>query len=1002
MAQEKKTTYIVDLNGTRALDENGNVVRPHLYGGSSKAILAYVYNGSEMVKVYNQAEYVFEAETHHDVEATAQTIDPVVASCKYDYNPSTKSYDILADENVEYTGILELERNDSEDERSGTFTVLQPKSGLSFDCTYTQAGKQLLGYYIDTASLYVESVNYDSVGASGGDAAPYITVKAKRYASYSNGTSEYEGYAVGSAYVSGAKGSQVQIDEILEDYTLPSFNTSTGVVSVSSLGYNETDNPITVYSVTYLEGGVVFEDHDDVLSWTWSGYVSVEQDTNSRILVDTEYYIDSYLPKTSIEETDTSFSVRGYAYKTDYYRYDAVSTLKGVTSDIILYVTLNDAPESVQYISGTEEMSVTFSVGANTGSSERVFSVQAYNDDAGYSEEYTVTQAARAFTKYTVVSVEVTSVQYEEAMPYASTCSPDVVIRIGYRAEYSDGTSDPVFYESQSASSISSAGGSPYNSSGATINTSTGVVSVPALPYEYVAAAQVFTVTRLSGSVTAELTGTSHSWSWNGSVAVEQMENNYERVDTQRYRTSSVASHSIGYSNEYVTVNYRVRDYGIYKWESDANWEATWAEVTADYPLTISISGDYSDSEYVTDGQGSVSFHVGSNSSTTSERNFTVKVYSSSFGTIGTHEVTQGVNVYTENWSYPVLNGSIEVGTVPAGGGSVTVYVPIYQVKTSNVGDVVEEYEKTVAAIALSGTVYSGSVSGGSISADTLGTTEVPSATLLYTITGVTVTGGDGVSYDLSLPSSVKVYQQANIKTRKVHSSAVSIGVWDGGFQTSYTVPSQGGVISFTIYANDYVYYEYTSGSKTSAVEVPASGVITTTLTDGYLSATTFTEAGGVVGIGASITVYENTDADRTFTVTATVTSGKSVSSSLTISQEKYVQPTREKARIEVAKCRYTSSARTTVEYEFYFDATDTDSYSGGTFSDVYVLLMDALGGSGNQWDSESIGTVTVAEGGTSATYNGTLSVGSATNRYLIIRDNNGILFQSGIEDPEG
>lgn len=485
---EIKKTYIVDLNKLKALDSNGNIVSPHVYGGSSKAIVAYVYKNGELVKVYNQAEYVFEAETVNEVEATAQTIDPVVKSEKYDYNTETKAYDILADQNVPYEGVLELDANTSEDERTGTFTVRQPKSGLSFECSYRQAGAQVLTYYIDVNSVYVEGVNYDAVGAGGGTSSPYVTVKAAQYATLSSGISVFDKYVVGTSYVSYASGKAVDIDIVLDDYSPATINSSTGKVSVSSLTDNVTYEPITVFEVTSLKGGVLFENHEDVIEWQWSGSAFVEQDVNSYRLDHTDYFINSYLQSDTIEKSDTSFRVYGHAYKTDYYRYDAIAELVQKTSDITLYVTLNNAPESVLYIQGRYDTYVTFEVGANTTSSDRVFTVQAYSYEAGYSREYTVTQSARTFDHYRFVQIQSIGVSYEEAEAGGGYAYPYISIRAMYYAVYSDGYEDPTpVYRSYSDVSVTDASGVAeklsgvyVNYSNATINSS-GRVSVSSL-----------------------------------------------------------------------------------------------------------------------------------------------------------------------------------------------------------------------------------------------------------------------------------------------------------------------------------------------------------------------------------------------------------------------------------------------------------------------------------------------------------------------------------------
>lgn len=832
-----------------------------------------IYNGKV---VFNRAEYVLSVPEEIQLEATSHTWEDAIGSAVFSYKTERNGEQIPVDYRLPEG---EIERNDSTRPKTGTYIVEQMVSGLRIEGVWTQEGKRLLKYYIDKNSVIAEEVSYESMDARGGVAVPAVKVYADKYAEYSNGTSEYVGRVVGDSSVTYASGRVADIPD-LENYDLPVLDTDTGEVTVDSLRFNETEAPMDVFYVTRLQGIVTFEGFDDELTWNWRGKVPIEQDANSCILVDTKFYMDAYVSSNRIEVTDTSFDVSGYAYKVEKFRYDAMpSTLHEKKTDETLYVTLNNQPESVQFIRGEEWQDVTFTVGANTTESERVFTVQMYNNEADFSKEESVVQDARVFTKWQFYSVNVLSVDYEDAYPYASTSVPSVVVQVGYKKEFSDGTTDSEIYKFEYNGEVGSASGFPYDDSGATINPLTGVVSVKGLPHEWKAATPVFEVTELSGTVYAELTNEEKTWRWKGSADVIQMENERGVVSRRIVKSSSVDKNSLECEEDLITVNYRAQELSTYQWASDRYGEFLEEEVSDNYPLTISVSGDYSASKTVRDGWGTVTFNVGVNESTSSSRYFTVKVSSSSLGTIGSHDVEQERNYAQIYWGSPSLNGVVTVEDILANGEGVPVLVPIKQIqyRTTTLNPtpvVVDTYTGSVYATAIGGTALSGAgvlFSEGYISANNLGKQEMEKRTV-YTLKSVTVLGQDGKSYSLTLPSSVAVKQEANEKTTVITSSTVDIS------PTNLTIAATASTKTIYIYAASYKRDDYTSGEKVPYTD--SAPVVLSVVGDATISPTSMTTT--VNGKPATLSVKENIKAERTISVTATANSGDPKAKSIT------------------------------------------------------------------------------------------------------------------------
>lgn len=396
MAEEKKA-YIVDLNNTRALDEYGNLVRPHLMGGSSKAILAYVVKNGGLVKVYNQAEYVFKAETEMEADPAATTLDPVTASRKYDYNTSTKAYDILSDENVPYEGVLELEANTSGEVKTGEFTVTQPKSGLSITCTYTQAADEWTGTYAYSNFLF-KGASFEDMSAGGGLSYFMVTVSVYRQEIWHSGmkngktvTSTLFYDVDGILNDSAGLGCTLSLSASAVSGTNSSVNSATGVVTGYDWYHTEFEGGSIATATNIIVG---FKGMTDGSFSTYRCY----QDANVRSKSGDPVYSVAISAEDYVAASVTSVEVLlEYAFKTQYYSWSSgapnTSDSTGITAsltttgDSIVPRTLTNRQTAILTIPAntSETQTKTYTVTAYAGSASDTISITQY---AAEPEEY--------------------------------------------------------------------------------------------------------------------------------------------------------------------------------------------------------------------------------------------------------------------------------------------------------------------------------------------------------------------------------------------------------------------------------------------------------------------------------------------------------------------------------------------------------------------------------------------------------------------------------------
>lgn len=452
MAEIKKA-YIVDLNKLKALDENGNAVRPHLNGGASKAILAYVLVNGELTKVYNQAEYVLEAETEMEADPAGVILDPVVRSEKYDYNTATKAYDILAEQNVPYEGILELPPNTTEETITGEFTVTQPKSGLSVVCKYTQVADEWTGTYAYSNFNFVGAA-YEDMGAGGGTAYLAVTVSVYRQEIWGSGlkngktiTSTLFYDEDGILNDSAGLGCTLSFTAKAISGTNAAVNSYTGVVT----GYNWGRTLFDGGNIAYAESFVVsFRD----ISTGSSERCYCYQEPNE--LVETvygDYHISLVPDNYSLSATNGGTEITVYASRDVVYSYTAGDYPDSIGQTAS--VSTNQSWASVNPASVYDEETTLLTVDDNTSSEERGVTVTGSVGDV--SAKITLIQEA--------VEYHISAVSSSYPVPYSVT---SVVVQF---FSYLGSTAEPFSASNVAVSGIegayvedvSYAGGLTYN-----------------------------------------------------------------------------------------------------------------------------------------------------------------------------------------------------------------------------------------------------------------------------------------------------------------------------------------------------------------------------------------------------------------------------------------------------------------------------------------------------------------------------------------------------------
>ena len=246
--------YIIDKN---KLSGGGDAVKGMYLGGD----VMQAYLGSS--QVFNRALYSIEA---FDILIPAEGTADMKGTCLVD---SFKTDRDGTQTSVDYTiSPTSIDANDTDEEKTGFYTVTQNVSGLKTTGQYTQAAKVLLGYTYH--GLKVTSVTYMYAPANGGFITPVVGYSGTRRAVYSNGETVDESWGSNTSVLLSATGKALVTGATFDS------KINVGKVYAPDLGTTESDTravaQITALTIEAIDGSVL----------AWSGTVYAYQFENVR------------------------------------------------------------------------------------------------------------------------------------------------------------------------------------------------------------------------------------------------------------------------------------------------------------------------------------------------------------------------------------------------------------------------------------------------------------------------------------------------------------------------------------------------------------------------------------------------------------------------------------------------------------------------------------------------------------------------------------------------
>lgn len=815
---------------------------------------------------------------------------------------------------------LYVPANSTGGDRNLSIRVYNSAAGYDETYTYVQSGRYFVRWVFGRVTNVL--VDYPEAPAWRNTVYPSVTVSALAYAEYSDGIDSSKTKPLTYSDISVTSASN---EEDFSQTTGATLNRNTGAVTVISLGATEHLTPHKVFEVNAMEG--VFDDgFGETRKWTWSGSIDIMQSENIEEK-DGELQVDRWavLVTDTLEGSNTIIEVGYMARTVQNWVWSSGSPGNPDITNEPVTITVKGSGVDMKQTPSDGEGYASFNVGVNATTSDRVFTVKAVDKNGSTLLSATVTQQAPATFHYELARVDDANVSYEEAFAWANSVSPYIQVRAWFKKVWSNGTTDPnLVYEDHSVGesgfTISNAAGQARNTSGSTINSSTGVVSVKSLGETATSQRPVFEVQTLYGTFKSSLVNKSLNWQMNDSVIVEQAENQYHNDGDPFYEyTSSIKPSDTAANGELSPVDTEITVYGTarigqkYYWDSYGDARKT---AYTNSVLKVMLNRNFEDVRDLKGANASTTFNVGINSSTTTQRTFLVEVYDTEGRYNQSYYLTQQQNSAQEYWEAPTLNGTIQVEDIPASGEAVLISVPIKQVKKrrvegSSTSEVVTTYTGSVIAVAIEGQALSGagvSFNNGYISANNLGTSDISRRTV-YTLKMVTVTGQDSKIYLLTLPSWVEIKQAANTWEEVIISSAVDMTPLSGSFDVL------GGSKTLMVYATNYSRKEYASGANSGTTANAAT--VSLSATNGSISPTSMTTT--VNGKAATLSVTENVAAAKTISVKATVNPGGSGEKSITAS---FSQPA--------------------VSYAF---SAGSDKDCNGTASTVYVTFTSSRNG---------------------------------------------------------
>lgn len=246
--------YIIDKN---KLSGGGDAVKGMYLGGD----VMQAYLGSS--QLFNRALYSIEA---LDILIPAEGTADMKGTCLVD---SFKTDRDGTPTSVDYTiSPTSIDANDTDEEKTGFYTVTQNVSGLKTTGQYTQAAKVLLGYTYH--GLKVTSVTYMYAPANGGFITPVVGYSGTRRAVYSNGETVDESWGSNTSVLLSATGKALVTGATFDS------KINIGKVYAPDLGTTESDTravaQITALTIEAIDGSVL----------AWSGTVYAYQFENVR------------------------------------------------------------------------------------------------------------------------------------------------------------------------------------------------------------------------------------------------------------------------------------------------------------------------------------------------------------------------------------------------------------------------------------------------------------------------------------------------------------------------------------------------------------------------------------------------------------------------------------------------------------------------------------------------------------------------------------------------
>lgn len=490
------------------------------------------------------------------------------------------------------------------------------------------------------------------------------------------------------------------------------------------------------------------------------------------------------------------------------------------------------------------------------------------------------TQAGKEFLHYSFKQIRSVSVDYEEALAGGGDVEPYVMVNLWLLEHWSDESTVDKYVSYRG--SVTSATGKVISDNAvgsySTINSKTGVVTVPSLGTTVMDARDVFTVETLKGTVTIPDVddGKVVEWNWGSDedYKVKQMENYKHDYGTPTYTLNSSVSTT---ELNAVDTSFKVTGsaFKTSKYYYDSN-PADIKSVDTNETLYVLLDGNINDARHLVGKDASTTFTVGVNTSIESARTFKVRVYNTGLGYDKTHTVTQEKNSMTTYWTAPVLNGAIVIENILANGSGVTISVPIKQQKYGQVEGVatdtlLETFTGSVFATGVVGTVVDGTgatFKDGMMSANSMGTTIYPSGRTVYKLSSVKVTGKDDKSHTLRLPAIIEIKQDKNEKYTAYGAYALSVSA-----DPTTGIANTGGTSKISATAQQNVTYTWDSGATPVDDKINVKSTLTTDIG-------TFVETESnkvsIIGSGsATLKFGENIAAARTATITLAIGENK-------------------------------------------------------------------------------------------------------------------------------